>query len=499
VDDLRTRSATSGWLLAAVGLGLGCFLTLGAVLLLGALSHSTDEKKGELEKEHEPFPDIQLAKRPDGKLLLDTIVVPPAVLDVLHVGKVQAAKKATDKLPLVMPGSTALDPSRIGRVRARFSGEVREIVDWSGRAPPGSEKGSIHRELRTGDLVEKGKPLAILWSVDVGSKKSDLVDALVQLHLDRKRLEAREKLFAKGSIPEDTLNQTRRDLITDENTVERARRTLETWQIPNNEVAEVEAEASKVIGALDQNMEYKRDKEKEKKWARSVLLAPNSGTIVERNISVGEIVSDPTANLFVIADVDNLLVLAGPPEDRLPELVNLKEEDCVWSLNTVGVTPDLQLPFNEISYLIDQGQHTALVKGYLPNVDYLTEPDKRDPTKHPLRSGQFVTATVNLDPPRDVVEVPLNAIVEDGGRRSYLFVQKGPNTYTLRRVVVTHRFARTAFVKSVLKDSDKEPTQEDLALKLPVPEALEEGDLYLPSGILELRAALEDLKVKAEP
>ncbi len=99
----------------------------------------------------------------------------------------------------------------------------------------------------------------------------------------------------------------------------------------------------------------------------------------------------------------------------------------------------------------------------------------------------------------DVVEVPLSALVEDGGRRSYLFVQKDPNKpeYTLRRVVVTNRFARTAFVKSKLKDSDKEPTQEDLALKLPVPEALEEGDRYLPSGILELRAALEDLKVKA--
>ncbi len=390
MDDLRLRSSTPAWLFAALGLGLGCLLTVGAILLISTLSNSTDkDRKGDLEKEHEAFPEIQLAKGPDGKPLLDTIVVPQAVLNVLHVGKVQAAKKATDKLPLVMPGSTALDPSRIGRVRARFSGEVREIIEKSEPAPRGSEKGSITHELRTGDTVEKGKPVAILWSVDVGSKKSDLVDALVQLHLDRKRLESREKLFNKGSIPEDTLNQTRRDLITSQNAVERARRTLETWQIPVAEIAEVEAEAKKVIDAIDRNEEYKRDKEKEKTWARSVLLAPNSGTIVERNISVGEIISDATVNLFVIADVDNLLVLAAPPEDRLPELVALKEQDRIWQLNSVGVTPDLKLPFDEISYLIDPGQHTALVKGYLPNWDYLTDPNKPDKTKHPCAPGNL--------------------------------------------------------------------------------------------------------------
>jgi hypothetical protein len=42
-------------------------------------------------------------------------------------------------------------------------------------------------------VVYKGDVLAVVWSIDVGSRKSDLVDALVQLRLDEQRLKARQQ------------------------------------------------------------------------------------------------------------------------------------------------------------------------------------------------------------------------------------------------------------------------------------------------------------------
>ncbi len=195
------------------------------------------------------------------------------------------------------------------------SSQIAQVVDGERRTASGE---TAFRELRPGDRVKKGDVLAVVWSTDVGGRKSDLVDALVQLRLDEKRLKAREELFAKGSLPEDTLNQTRHDVVSDRNAKERAERTLRTWNIPEREIQAVYDEAE-----LASARQGKRDKDKERLWARSELIAPRDGTIVERNVSVGEYVADNTINLFTIADVDRLLVIANPPEDQLPALLAL--------------------------------------------------------------------------------------------------------------------------------------------------------------------------------
>jgi cobalt-zinc-cadmium efflux system membrane fusion protein len=403
----------------------------------------------------------------------DTIIVPEPVRKALGIGTLGVAASPVRTRPLTMPGSTQLDPTRIGRVRTRFNAEVMEL----GQVHEVSHDGepSITRDLRPGDTVRKGDVLAVVWSVDVGSKKSDLVDALVQLRLDEKRLEQREAGFKNGSVPEDTLNQTRRDVLTDRNAVDRAERILRTWNVPEEEIKAVseEAEQASLRGG-------KRDKEKERLWARSALLAPRDGTIIERNVGPGEYVADNTINLFVIADVSRLQVIANPPEDTLPILLALPRERRRWTIETVGATA-AEGPIDEIGYLLDPAQHTAVVKGYIPN------------TERQLRAGQFVSASVELPPPPDVVEVPLTALVDDG-RLSFIFVQPDPNkpAVTLRRVLVTHRFDQTAFVRSKLTAKDRERTPDEIKRGLPAPEPLRPGENYLTTGALELRAALED-------
>ena len=180
--------------------------------------------------------------------------------------------------------------------------------------------------------MQKGQTLAVVWSIDVGSKKSDLVDALVQLRLDEQRLVEREKLYANGSLPLDTLLQTRRDVVGDRNTKDRAERTLMTWNIPEKEIEAVYAEADLAFGGMG-----KRDAEKERRWARSELIAPRDGIIVEQNVTVGEYVADNTINLFTIAEVDRLLVIANPPEDQLPALLALRPNDAagLWRRSKV--------------------------------------------------------------------------------------------------------------------------------------------------------------------
>jgi cobalt-zinc-cadmium efflux system membrane fusion protein len=408
-----------------------------------------------------------------------TLAVPESVRTVLGIGACDTAEAPKRGKPLVVPGSTALDPNRLSRVRTRFNADVMEIGQV--REPFDSEPSqSSHRELRTGDQVRKGDVLAVVWSVDVGSRKSDLVDALLQLRLDEERLKARTELWKNGSYPEDALNQTRRDVLSDRNAVDRAERTLRTWNIPEDEIAAVHDEAEKAFQRMGQ-----RDKEKERLWARCRIIAPQSGTIIERNVGLGEFVADNTINLFVIADVSQLVIHANPPEDHLPELLNLKPEEKRWTLRTVGVA-DQEQPFSEISYLIDANQHTAVLKGYIDNPNGT------------LRGGQFVSASIPMRPPQGVVEVPLTALAEDG-RQSFVFVQLDPGRpqYTMRRVQVTQRFDKTAYVRSELKPEEQKLTPEETKLGLYPREPLRPGDRYLPTGALELRAALEDRESKA--
>lgn len=413
-----------------------------------------------------------------------TLIVPENVRKALGIQDSIVVQPPTQDRPLVMPGSTALDPARVMRVRTRFNAEVVEITQVPDETERLSKGQTVLRELRPGDRVQKGQVLAVVWSIDVGARKSDLVDALVQLRLDEKRLEEREKLYAKGSLPLDTLLQTRRDVVSDRNAKERAERTLRTWNIPEHEIQAVYDEAE--LAAARQG---KRNEEKERLWARSELIAPRDGIVVERNVSVGEYVADNTINLFTIAEVDRLLVIANPPEDQLPALLALRPEQMRWSLQTVQTVgaPPIEGPIEDVGYLIDPNQHTAVIKGYVSN------PEGK------LRAGQFVSATVNLPPPPDVVEVPLTALAEDG-KQSFVFVQRDPAQprYTMRRVQVTHRFDRTAFVLSRLTPAEQKLTPEETAQGFQPREPLKPSERVIATGVLELRAALDDMESKAD-
>lgn len=462
---MRLLQGKSRWLIV---LALGILAVSGSAAFLPTRDHPhAGEPK---HAEHPRAATVELVSD-----MPNTLSVPANVRQGLGIKGSHVVKRPERSRPLVMPGSTALDPTRLARVRTRFNAEAVELRKV--RAAESSPSGETQfREIRTGDRVKKGDMLAVVRSTDVGSRKNDLFEGLVQMWLDEVRFKARLKLWKEGSIPLDTLNQTRRDLLTDQSAVSRAERTLRTWNVPEREIEAVREQAR----LAHQHGTTKPDPEKEKLWARSELIAPRDGTLVERNLVIGEFVADNTVNLFTIADVDTLLILANPPEDQLPTLLALTPDRLRWTVRTIGAEP-IEGPIEEVSYLLDANQHTAVIKGYIDN------PRRR------LRAGQFVTATVQLPPPEHTVEVPLTALAEDG-KQSFVFIQPDPkrHAYTMRRVKVTHRFEKTAFVRSRLKETEKKLAPEEIAQGMMPLEPLKPGEHILTSGALELRAALED-------
>ncbi len=417
-----------------------------------------------------------------------TLAVPQEVREALGIRKgnaelIAVAKKPTQTRPLVMPGSTALDPTRIRRIRARFapspsSAEVVQIAQVREEPAPSGKIETVLREIRSGDRVKKGDLLAVFQSVDVGNKKNDLIDAIYQLKLDEeilKRAEAKAE-----AVPEVFLLNARRAVQGDLNAINRALSTLQTWGIPEPDIQAVREEAENV-----KKRAGKHDTDKDALWARVEIRAPDDGVVIERNVSLHEIVVDNTTNLFQLAQVDRLSVFANVPEDDVPALQALPTAQRRWTVRTVG-SPPVPGFIDDISYLIDPNQHTAVVKGHIDNPHEV------------LRAGQFISATVELPPPSDVVEVPIDAVAEDG-QQSVVFVQTeaGKHDYTMRRVELTQRFEKTAFVRSkpFAKGEQRTPEEEELGL-LPK-EPLRPGERLLATAVGELKAALLDKEESA--
>src|SRR5262249_28147638 len=194
-----------------------------------------------------------------------TVSVPEDVRATLGIRKgktdlVAVAKVPTYTRPLILPGSTALDPTRLMRIRARFAPaevvEIAKVPDEAARAKSGQ---SEFRELRSGDPVRKGDLLGVFYSVDVAARKNDLVDALVQLRLDQDILDRAEK--ASAAVPEVFLLNARRNVEADRNAIARALNALKIWNIPEEDIQAVYNEAEQIS-----KRQGKRDKEKETHW-----------------------------------------------------------------------------------------------------------------------------------------------------------------------------------------------------------------------------------------
>ena len=140
-------------------------------------------------------------------------------------------------IPLALPAS-ALASLRPGWC------EMAQVWDYSRKTGQ-----TEYRELRPGDSVSKGDLLGVFYSVDVGSKKNDLLQALVQLELDQEILDRVEK--NRDAIPEVMYLTYVRSVQGDRTEINRALNNLKLWDIPQEEIDALHAEAKKISADKD--------------------------------------------------------------------------------------------------------------------------------------------------------------------------------------------------------------------------------------------------------
>ena len=392
----------------------------------------------------------------------------PAVLElsdrVIHLNNIKIAVASIPSQPrkLSMRGNLALDVNRLVHVHSRFPGQIVQLArieDRDENAGPASPR--VKRTLNFMDRVSEGQKLGEIWSKELGEKKSELVDALVQLRIDRRNLDHLQELLRKGATTEKAVREAERKVEVGQIAVAKAERTLRSWSVTEEDIREVHAEADRI------HQGGERNQEQDEKWATVEIVSPIEGTIVEKNVVEGDLVS-ADADLFKVADLSVLTAWVRAYEEEIPLLYSMPRP-IFWTLR-LNANPQVGAitgTIDRIGDIIDPNEHMAFLVGQVKN------PNGQ------LHAGQFVTATVDLPPEQDVLEIPMRALVEDGDE-SVVLLEVEPNRFMARRVSVVRRNADLVYVRSRLTPQEKEKGLQEL----------HEGDRVVASGALELKAAI---------
>ena len=412
-------------------------------------------------------------KKPRGELVgsdARTLRLPRDVIEVLRV-QTTAVKSAVTADTLKLEGFLFLDANRLVHVPSRFAGEVIELGQIE--APmsdqiPTSQRRPISRPVSFGDTVSKGQLLAVIWSKELGEKKSEMVEGLTKLSFDEDKLKRLEGLFEKAAVPERNVFDARRDVESDTITIARVERTLRSWRLSTEQIQTIRDEAERVRA-------HKGDwhSELDDTWARVEIRSPMEGTIVEKNVAVGDFIGTDL-DLFKIADLKRLDVLAHIYEEDISLLETLPPGQRRWAirLNSEPQSHPLEGSFQRIGNLIDPAQHTALVMGWVDN------------SAGRLRAGQFISAQITLPPDPDEVVIPMSALIDqEGESRVFVETNAEQHEFTCRRVRPIRRRDQSVFL------STKPDQQETDVIRV--------GERVVTVGGVIMAAELESLRASA--
>ena len=378
--------------------GIRCvFNGMGLILLISFLAACSDNSGEKAE--------------PKSKNKATDIIVLAA--DSPKRGYIKTTRLTLSGRPLLQPlaGKTTLDESLTSRISSPVAGRVI--------SPP----------INLGARVTAGATLLVLDSPDVAAAESDFAKAQAALLLSLKTYERQKRLFEGKAASRKDFEQAQGDLAQARSDAEKAKDRLNNLHI-----------------------------DPKQNDGRFKLLAPISGTILERRVNVGmEVRPDLPDPLYVLSDISKLSLLMEIFEVNLAK-IKIGQQVLI----TVTAYSDERFPAT-VKYIgqeLDETTRTVLVRCELPN------PDGR------LLPGMYATVDVQSAPDEQAIVIPLTSVFTEDAF-DYVFVALDNNRYQRRKVNLGLRLKDRAVVESGLKPDENLVSEG--ALMLRTEEAVEES------------------------
>jgi cobalt-zinc-cadmium efflux system membrane fusion protein len=295
-------------------------------------------------------------------------------------------------------GKVEVNADRIAHVSPRISGKVVSV------------RASL------GDKVSVGQILAFLDSVELG-------EALNRYHQSSTRLELAQSNMDRIKILVEKKIAARKDILQAETDYKIAQADLHS-----------DRERLSLYGVSPSSLTGQN--------RTSPLLpvrSPIGGIITEKHAIVGEL-SDPSKNLFTVADLSSVWVLIDVNEKDLS-----KVHKGQAAIVTVGAFPDLKLKGN-ITYIADLvDESTRTVKARIE----VANPGRK------LKPEMF--ATVELSLPTDVqpvLVVPVEALQDLDGKKVVFITENGAD-FEARQVEAGRTVNGMIEIVSGLKEGER--------------------------------------------
>ncbi len=250
-----------------------------------------------------------------------------------------------------------------------------------------------------GDDVERGQVLVEIVSPEIAKAKSDYLSALANTELKELVYKREKGLVEKKISSQQEYEQALADYQMTSNTAMMTRQRLTNYGLTEKQIKELEK-----TGSSSSTLH---------------VLAPFSGTLIERNAVIGN-TAEPGDMLFSLVDLTSMWLELSVPEDSVH---SLKIGDPVEA--TFNAFPEVivrgQLTW--LSSSIDEQSRMMKARAVVPNNDLL------------LKNGMF--GQVKIVPKRNLegLQVPASALQHYNGN-PYIFVKLANDLYEIRRVVL---------------------------------------------------------------
>lgn len=317
----------------------------------------------------------------------------------VRVGKAEAKKLMAS---VIASARVAYDAEAIAHVGSFVSGRIVEL------------------KAKVGDSVKKGDALLVVESPDIGKTQSEFL---------QRRTEA---LIAEAAISPAKEAFSRAKKLFDESQGIAYAEVLKR-EAEHRAAAGAAANARAALQATENTLRlYGFGSDAIAKLTetgeidpRFVIRAAIAGRVIEREVTIGELVSPDKEKLFVIANTDTLWLLADVPETRLADI-------DVGSKVTVQLAAVAGEPIiGEVSLIspeVDPITRTARARIVVAN------------STGRIRYGMFAKATIEAGDPNSTqlsVVVPEQAVQNVEGKPGvFVPVEGEANTFARREVVV---------------------------------------------------------------
>lgn len=351
----------------------------------GMAAGSLDDLEG-TECEHE----VGIVDCDSCRFEVGLVRIDPSLGSLIETGMVQQVDR-TQRLTLT--GQIQLDRTKAVEVAPPGGGRIEEVRRFLGE------------KVRAGDV------LAVIHSADLGQAQATFLEVQAMRELAESTLAREKGLYEKNISSEADYLAALNAFRASEAAYAAADKRLRLFGLSSEQIAGIE------------------DEQQNGQFADLILRAPQSGTIIRQDVSVGSIVGT-TESLYTIAELSNLWVWCDVYEADLAVLHEQFSQaeplEAMVKVRAFGadVFPGI---VDFVGQVMDE--HTRTVK---MRVQVQNPQDK-------LRPGMFADVTVAIRRPGRVPAVPQSAVMSDAGQH-FVFQHWRDDLWARRDVTLGNRY-----------------------------------------------------------